>query len=50
MKDMAQKVRGDAATRYRFVFQGNQDEGGVVDALEHVWNARATSSTERGSS
>jgi multiple sugar transport system substrate-binding protein len=39
MKEMAEKVRRDAGTRYGFVFQGSQDEGGVVDALEHVWNA-----------
>src|SRR5215212_3817102 len=39
MKEMAQKVRQDAGIRYGFVFQGSQDEGGVVDALEHVWNA-----------
>ena len=39
MKDMAEKVRRDAGTRYGYVFQGSQDEGGVVDALEHVWNA-----------
>lgn len=39
MKDMAGKVRQDAGIRYGFVFQGSQDEGGVVDALEHIWNA-----------
>src|SRR5215210_1621161 len=39
MKEMARKVRGDAGTRYGYVFQGSQDEGGVVDALEHIWNA-----------
>jgi multiple sugar transport system substrate-binding protein len=39
MKEMALKVRQDQGTRYGFVFQGSQDEGGVVDALEHVWNA-----------
>jgi multiple sugar transport system substrate-binding protein len=39
MKVMALKVRQDQGTRYGFVFQGSQDEGGVVDALEHVWNA-----------
>jgi multiple sugar transport system substrate-binding protein len=50
MKYMAQKVREDAGTTYSFVYQGNQGEGGVVDALEHEWNAGATSSTERGSS
>ena len=39
MKEMAERVRRDAGTRYGFVFQGSQDEGGVVDALEHLWNA-----------
>jgi multiple sugar transport system substrate-binding protein len=39
MKEMAGKVRQDSGTRYGYVFQGAQDEGGVVDALEHVWNA-----------
>jgi len=39
MKDMTEKVRRVSGTRYGFVFQGAQDEGGVVDALEHVWNA-----------
>jgi multiple sugar transport system substrate-binding protein len=39
MKEMSEKVRRDAGTRYGFVFQGSQDEGGVVDALEHIWNA-----------
>ena len=39
MKDMAEKVRSETGTRYGYVFQGSQDEGGVVDALEHIWNA-----------
>ncbi len=39
MKEMADKVSQDQSIRYGFVFQGAQDEGGVVDALEHVWNA-----------
>ena len=39
MKRMGEKVRTDAGTRYGYVFQGARDEGGVVDALEHVWNA-----------
>jgi multiple sugar transport system substrate-binding protein len=39
MKQMVEKVQADQRTRYGFVFQGAQDEGGVVDALEHVWNA-----------
>jgi multiple sugar transport system substrate-binding protein len=39
MKQMSEQIRRDAGTRYGYVFQGSQDEGGVVDALEHVWNA-----------
>jgi len=43
MKQVARKVQADHGTKYGFVFQGAQDEGGVVDALEHVWNAGETS-------
>ena len=39
MKQMSEKVQQDRSTRFGYVFQGSQDEGGVVDALEHVWNA-----------
>jgi multiple sugar transport system substrate-binding protein len=39
MKQMSEKVRQDQGTRFGYVFQGSQDEGGVVDALEHIWNA-----------
>jgi multiple sugar transport system substrate-binding protein len=39
MKQIVEKVQADQGTRYGYVFQGAQDEGGVVDALEHVWNA-----------
>ena len=39
MKEMSEKVRADRGTRFGFVFQGAEDEGGVVDALEHIWNA-----------
>jgi multiple sugar transport system substrate-binding protein len=39
MKEMVEKVQADQGTEYGYVFQGAQDEGGVVDALEHVWNA-----------
>ena len=39
MKEMAEKVRRDSGVKYGCVFQGAQDEGGVVDVLEHVWNA-----------
>jgi multiple sugar transport system substrate-binding protein len=39
MKSMSEKVRSDSGTRFGYVFQGAEDEGGVVDALEHIWNA-----------
>lgn len=39
MKGMVEKIRADSGIKYGYVFQGAQDEGGVVDALEHVWNA-----------
>jgi multiple sugar transport system substrate-binding protein len=39
MKRMADKVRSDSGTRFGYVFQGAQDEGGVCDGLEHIWNA-----------
>jgi multiple sugar transport system substrate-binding protein len=39
MREMARRVQADTGTKYGFVFQGSQDEGGVVDALEHIWNA-----------
>ena len=39
MKEMAQRIQSDQGTEFGFVFQGAQDEGGVVDALEHIWNA-----------
>jgi multiple sugar transport system substrate-binding protein len=39
MKSMSEKVRSDSGTKFGYVFQGAEDEGGVVDALEHIWNA-----------
>lgn len=39
MKDMSERVRAESGTTFGYVFQGAQDEGGVVDALEHIWNA-----------
>jgi len=39
MKRMADRIRADSGTRFGYVFQGARDEGGVVDGLEHVWNA-----------
>ncbi|MDQ3892561.1 MAG: extracellular solute-binding protein, partial [Actinomycetota bacterium] len=38
-REMARRVQADTGTKYGFVFQGSQDEGGVVEALEHIWNA-----------
>ncbi|HSK98920.1 MAG TPA: ABC transporter substrate-binding protein [Rubrobacteraceae bacterium] len=39
MKEVVARVRQDSGTEFGYVFQGSQDEGGVVDALEHIWNA-----------
>lgn len=39
MKEMVARVQQDSGTEFGYVFQGSQDEGGVVDALEHIWNA-----------
>lgn len=39
LKEMANKITQDAGTRYGFVFQGDNYEGGVVNALEYIWNA-----------
>src|SRR3712207_3315234 len=40
MKEMVAKVRADSGEEYDgYVFQGAQDEGGVVNGLEHIWNA-----------
>jgi multiple sugar transport system substrate-binding protein len=38
-KEQARKITQDQGTRFGYVFQGSEDEGGVVDALEHVWNS-----------
>ncbi|HSK99356.1 MAG TPA: extracellular solute-binding protein [Rubrobacteraceae bacterium] len=37
--EMASQVMDDAGTRYGFVFQGDDYEGGVVNGLEFIWNA-----------
>jgi multiple sugar transport system substrate-binding protein len=37
LKEMAAKVSKDQGTKYGFVFQGDQYEGGVCDGLEYVW-------------
>jgi multiple sugar transport system substrate-binding protein len=39
MKRMGDRIRSNSDVKYGYVFQGARDEGGVVDALEHVWNA-----------
>ncbi len=40
MKEMVAKVRAYSGEEYDgYVFQGAQDEGGVVNGLEHIWNA-----------
>ncbi len=37
LKEMAGQVQEDSGTKFGFVFQGAEYEGGVVDALEYVW-------------
>ncbi len=37
LKQMAEQVRQDSGTKYGFVFQGSNYEGGVVDGLEYIW-------------
>ena len=37
LQEMAAKVSKDQGTKYGFVFQGDQYEGGVCDGLEYVW-------------
>ena len=39
LKEMAEKVRRDSGTRYGYVFQGADYEGGVVNALEYIWTS-----------
>jgi multiple sugar transport system substrate-binding protein len=39
MREMVEKVRLEAGTRYGFVFQGAEYEGGVVNGLEFIWNS-----------
>jgi multiple sugar transport system substrate-binding protein len=39
LKDAARRVQRDFGTRYGFVFQGADYEGGVVNALEYIWNS-----------
>jgi multiple sugar transport system substrate-binding protein len=37
LKQMAEQVKQQTGTRYGFVFQGANYEGGVVDGLEYIW-------------
>jgi multiple sugar transport system substrate-binding protein len=39
LKDVARRVQRNSGTRYGFVFQGADYEGGVVNALEYIWNS-----------
>ncbi|MGI8539222.1 MAG: ABC transporter substrate-binding protein [Rubrobacteraceae bacterium] len=37
LKEMARKVMDDHGTRFGFVFQGGNYEGGVVNGMEYIW-------------
>jgi multiple sugar transport system substrate-binding protein len=39
LSEMARKVMQESGTRYGYVFQGAEYEGGVTNALEFIWNA-----------
>ena len=39
LKEQARKVQRDSGTRYGFVFQGADYEGGVVNGLEYIWTS-----------
>ena len=39
MEEMVEKVRRETGTRYGFVFQGADYEGGVVNGLEFIWSS-----------
>ncbi|CAA9440783.1 MAG: Maltodextrin ABC transporter, substrate-binding protein MdxE [uncultured Rubrobacteraceae bacterium] len=39
LKQQARAVQEQAGTRYGYVFQGAEYEGGVVNALEYIWNS-----------
>ncbi len=39
LKEQARTVQEQAGTRYGFVFQGTEYEGGVVNALEYIWTS-----------
>jgi multiple sugar transport system substrate-binding protein len=38
LKEQTEKVKRDSGTRYGYVFQGAEYEGGVVNGLEFIWN------------
>jgi multiple sugar transport system substrate-binding protein len=39
LKEQARTVQEQAGTRYGYVFQGAEYEGGVVNALEYIWTS-----------
>ena len=39
LAEQAEKVMRDSGTKYGFVFQGAEYEGGVVNGLEFIWNS-----------
>jgi multiple sugar transport system substrate-binding protein len=39
LKEQAEQTKSDSGTRYGFVFQGAEYEGGVVNGLEFIWNS-----------
>lgn len=39
LKEIANEIKEQAGTRYGFVFQGADYEGGVVNGAEFIWNA-----------
>ncbi len=39
LKEVADQVQQQSGTRYGFVFQGAEYEGGVVNGAEFIWNA-----------
>ncbi|HEX6709217.1 MAG TPA: ABC transporter substrate-binding protein [Rubrobacter sp.] len=39
LEEQAKKVMRDSGTRYGYVFQGAEYEGGVVNGLEFIWNS-----------
>lgn len=38
LKQMANKAQEDSGTKFGFVFQGGEYEGGVVNGLEYIWS------------